>query len=161
RPGLALFHVAFSADGRLLVTATQNTEVDDNLGSLCLWDRATGKRLRQFGIRKTPYLCLALAPDGKTLATQDLTGAVGLWDTATGKDLRRITRGSVDFAGPGAGGDQQIRGVGCTFSPDGRALAARGPDKAIHLWETATGKEVGKLAADPEDAAPLAFSRDG
>jgi WD40 repeat protein len=161
RPGLALAHVAFSADGRLLATATQNTEADDNLGSLCLWDRATGKRLRQFGVRKMPYVCLALAPDGKTLATQDVTGAVSLWDTATGRELRQITRGSVVFSGPGAGEDQQMRGVGFTYSPDGKALAARGPDKAIHLWETATGKEICKLAADPEDAAPLAFSPDG
>src|SRR5262245_22473753 len=161
RPGLALALVAFSADDRLLATATQNTEADDNLSSLCLWDRATGKRLRQFGVRKTPYLCLALAPDGKTLATQDLTGAVRLWDTATGKELRQITRGSVVFSGPGAGGGQQMRGVGFTFSPDGKALAARGPDRAIHLWETTTGKEVRKLAADPEDVAPLAFSHDG
>jgi RNA polymerase sigma factor (sigma-70 family) len=159
RPGLALAQVAFSADGKLLATATQNTEVDDNLGSLCLWDRATGKRLRQFGVRKTPYVCLALAPDGKTLAAQDLTGAVDLWDTATGKELRRLTRGSVVFTSPG--GDPQIRGVGCTFSPDGKVLAARGPDRAIHLWETATGKEICKLAADPEDASPLAFSHDG
>jgi RNA polymerase sigma factor (sigma-70 family) len=161
RPGLALALVAFSADGRLLATATQNTEADENLGSLCLWDRATGKRLRRFGVRKMPYLCLALAPDGKTLATQDPDGAVRLWDAATGKELRQITRGSVVFSGPGKGEDQQTRGVGFTFSPDGKTLAARGPDRAIHLWETATGKEIRKLTADPEDSHPLAFSPDG
>src|SRR5262249_39617584 len=151
RPGLALFQVAFSADGRLLATGTQNTEADDNRGSLCLWDRATGKRLRQFGVRKMPYVCLALAPDGKTLATQDLTGAVNLWDTATGKELRQITRGSVVSA-PGNRLTEELQGIGCTFSPDGKALAARGPDRAIHLWETTTGKEIRKLAAEPEDA---------
>jgi RNA polymerase sigma factor (sigma-70 family) len=162
RPGLPLGHVAFSADGRRLVTATMNMESDDNLASLCLWDRTSGKRLRQFGIRKTQYLCLALAPDGKTLATQDLTGAIALWDTATGKEVRQITRGGVVFpGGPGAAGELQLRGTGFTLSPDGKFLAARGPDRAIHLWATATGKEVRKLTADPEDSSPLAFSRDG
>ncbi len=154
RPGLPLFQVTFSADGRLLATATQNMEADDNTGALALWDRATGKRLRHFGARKTPYLCLALAPDGKTLATQELTGAVRLWDTATGKEIRQLTGGSVAFNTS----DLQLRGVGCLFSPDGKALAARGPDRAIRLWETATGKEVRKLAGAPEDSHPLAFS---
>src|SRR5262249_7933774 len=54
-----------------------------------------------------------------------------------------------------------LLGVGFVFSPDGKALAARGPDKAIHLWDPATGKELRKFAADPEDSSPLAFSRDG
>src|SRR5262249_15634831 len=121
----------------------------------------TGKRLLRFGVRKLPYLLLAFAPDGKALATQDLTGAVRLWDTATGKELRRITQSKVDFPGPLKGGQQTIRGLGFTFSPDGKLLAARGPDRAIRLWETATAKEVRKLAADPEDACPIAFSRDG
>jgi WD40 repeat protein len=46
------------------------------------------------------------------------------------------------------------------FSPDGKFLAARGADGAIHLWELVNGKEVLKLAADPEDFSPLAFTRD-
>jgi WD40 repeat protein len=62
---------------------------------------------------------------------------------------------------PGERRGQRIGGAGFAFSPDGKALAARGPDRAIHLWETATGKEVRKLAAGPEDASPLGFSRDG
>src|SRR5262249_5588055 len=74
---------------------------------------------------------------------------------------RQITRGSLVFPRNVPAGGQQIRGVGCTFSPDGKALAARGPDMAIRLWETATGKQIRKLAADPEDVSPLAFSRDG
>jgi RNA polymerase sigma factor (sigma-70 family) len=161
RPGLPVGHVAFSSGGTRIVTATLNMEVNDNPVSLCLWDRATGKRLRQFGVRKMPYLAMALAPDDKTLATQDQQGPIRLWDITTGKELRQITRGSVVYFRGETGDEAEIRGVGLVFSPDGKALAARGPDRSIRLWETATGKEVCKLTADSEDASPLAFSRDG
>jgi WD40 repeat protein len=159
RPGLPIAQIAFSPDGKTLATDSMNMEADDNLVSLCLWDRATGRRLRQFAARKRSSLALDFAPDGKSLATQDLDGTVRLWDLE-GKELRRITRGGVSFTrqlGPGS----SLRGVGFAFSPNGKALAARGPDKAIHLWETATGKEVRKLTTDPEDSSPLVFSHDG
>jgi RNA polymerase sigma factor (sigma-70 family) len=160
RPGDPIAHIAFSPDGKLLATATQNMEGNANLVSISLWDRASGKRLRQFGVGKRPPFALAFAPDGQTLAAQDERGEIHLWDMGTGKELRRIAAGGIVFE-TGGGPAGQIRGVGFVFSPDGKALAARGPDKAIHLWETATGKELQKLKADPEDFSPLAFSRDG
>ncbi len=160
RSGLPVAHVAFAPDGKVLATATQNGEADDNLGSVCLWDRATGHRLRQFGARKGPRLALAWSPDGKALATQEENGEVRLWDLG-GKEFRRITEGSVALGGAPGSDQEGYRGVGVVFSPDGKALAARGPDRAVRLWEVATGRELRKLAAGPEDSSPLAFSADG
>jgi RNA polymerase sigma factor (sigma-70 family) len=62
-------------------------------------------------------------------------------------------------------GTLRLRGVrGClTFSPDGKLLAASaGPaGEQVVLWERATGREVGRLAADAPTLDNLAFSPDG
>jgi RNA polymerase sigma factor (sigma-70 family) len=158
RPGDSIAHLAFSPDGKLLAVATQNSEVNANLVSLSLWDRATGKLLRQLAVGKRPPFALAFTPDGKMLATQDERAEIHLWDLGTGKEIRSF-KGRVDLVGSPA--RASFVGAGFAFSPDGKSLAARGSDKVIHLWETATGKELRKLKADPEDFSPLAFSHDG
>lgn len=160
RPGDPIAQIAFSPDGKLLAATTENMEANANLVSISLWDRATGKRLRQFAASKRPPFTFIFAPDGKTLATQDERGAIHLWDVGTGKELRRIAAGGMVFETTPTG-QGLILGSGLVFSPDGKAVAARGADKAIHLWETVTGKELRKFPAGPEDVAPLAFSRDG
>jgi RNA polymerase sigma factor (sigma-70 family) len=160
RPGDPLANIAFSPDGKLLAVATGNMEGDANSVSLSLWNRTSGRRLRRFGVGKRPPFVLTFASDGKTLATQDERGEIHLWDVGTGKELRRIAAGGTVFETTPTG-QGLIRGVGFVFSPDGKYLAARGPDKAIHLWETATGKNQRTLKAEPEDFSPLAFSRNG
>lgn len=47
------------------------------------------------------------------------------------------------------------------FSPDGRRLAAAGADKAAHILETATGRELAALAAHGDTVAAAGFSPDG
>ena len=55
-----------------------------------------------------------------------------LWEAATGKERLHT-----------AMNDGQL----CTvaFSPDGRLLASTGHAETIHLWDTWTGKEVGRF----------------
>jgi len=154
RPGVDVCHLSFSPDGKLLATATHNWQSD----SISLWDRATGKCLRRIDVGKNSPFTLVFTPDSKILAAQDHQGEIHLWEVESGKELRRF-KGHVGFLGNYMG--RIVLSVGFIFTPDGKALVARGPDKAIHLWELATGKDLRKLQADPEDLSPLAFSRDG
>jgi WD40 repeat protein len=64
--------LAFSSDGKLLASAHEN--------EVKLWDTQTGDVLGSLPLAKT--FCLALSPDGKTLATTNRNGTLRLWEVA-------------------------------------------------------------------------------
>lgn len=51
--------------------------------------------------------------------------------------------------------------VAIVFSPDGKLLASAGFEKAVRVWDVATGKELLKLTGPKDNVASLAFSADG
>src|SRR5262249_15056703 len=127
---------------------------------LNFWEIATGKLLR---VVKTehPTESLALAPDGQTLATGGrrlLLYPVHL-DTKKGMSL-----GAPRTVDPPPGWGVRV----LAFSPDGRLLALGGPDHAVHVWETVSGKERARFEGHNGSATmmtggvtSLSFSPDG
>ncbi|HEY7308607.1 MAG TPA: sigma-70 family RNA polymerase sigma factor [Gemmataceae bacterium] len=108
------------------------------------------------------FTAMTYSPDGKTLASAAHDGTVRLWDAATGKALRLL------------GDDEQrripyspSRWVFClAFAPDGKRLAAGDhvhdwPAGALHIWDTATGKEERRFMAHSGGVFAVAFSPDG
>jgi WD40 repeat protein len=65
--------VTFTADGKHLVTAGPGRDV-------ILWEASTGKPVRTLKGHGDAVLSLALAPDGRVLATGDESGEARLWD---------------------------------------------------------------------------------
>ena len=61
--------------------------------------------------------------------TSSWDGTVRLWDFVTYKPLAALT-----------GYQTQQRAV--AWSPDGSKLATAGTDRAVHMWEAATGNEL-------------------
>jgi WD40 repeat protein len=140
--------LAFAADGRTLVSGSHD-------GTVRFWDVATGKELRRID-EPDMVMAVALAPDGKTVATSSMTGTphkemIRLRDAATGRELRRFEADMPVFH--------------LAFSPDGKTLVALEPanggkrTSTIHLWDVASGK-LRHIAGQPEFLYSGVFSPD-
>jgi WD40 repeat protein len=99
--------------------------------------------------------CLALSPDGKTLATGEWDKSLRLWDAASGKELAVLRESAAQD-------DRVPRVCSVAFSPDGKTLAA-GEDRggAVQLWDLETRRVRGTLAGSRSGIAVVALSPDG
>jgi WD40 repeat protein len=71
---------------------------------------------------------LAIAPDGKSLASGSRDATIKLWDLE-GRRERATLRG---HAAPI---------LALAFSPDGESLASADADRTLKVWDVATGRE--------------------
>lgn len=129
-------YLRFGPGGKTLISGSRD-------GTARVWDVATRKELRRFETRQS-HETIALSPDGKTIASP-----IGprLWDVNSGKEWPQFAH-------------HQIGGHCVVFSPDGKSLAAPGKDRAIHVWDLATGTERLRFSEQSLEAN-LAFSPNG
>jgi WD40 repeat protein len=122
-----------------------------------LWSCTSGEMIADLGGR--PFVALALAPDGKTLATATQgidvapTSTVMIWDLNSGLEERR-------FAWP----NHEVRRL--DFSPDGSRLLATGETSAqwgysASIWDHASGELLLQLGHPDDYIKRGAFSPDG
>jgi hypothetical protein len=139
-------------DGKILASVGG---VDFDSGEAKLWDvvqTADGITLKQRAELRghtSTVLCVAVAPDGKTLATGSWDKTVKLWDVASARQMRTL-RGHAGL-------------VHCVaYSPDGRVLASAGWDGVVRLWDVATGRQRDAYQPHTDERIHgLAFSPDG
>jgi RNA polymerase sigma factor (sigma-70 family) len=114
--------LAYSPDGRLLVSWAENPLGSSLLDHVFVWDAATGRAVPTLhsglGIGAGSA---AFAPDGRTLVTASVDGKVRLWEVATWK-VRAEFRGHRD------------RVTALAFGPDGW-LFTGGLDTVVLGWD--------------------------
>jgi WD40 repeat protein/serine/threonine protein kinase len=138
--------LAFSQDGRTLVTSTRG-------GQIILWRMTEGTRLASYAAEQ-----LGFVPGDSFAATSDLgiaaygddNGRIHVMDLRDGKELWAVTAAKEYI-------------TALAFSPDGKTLASAAGfnESTIRLWDTATGKETGKLAGHTSWSFSLVFWPDG
>ncbi len=139
--------VAFSPDGQLLATATEDKVLQ-------LWDLTTGKLLADLAGDLVRFHCVTFSPDGQRL----LAGGgdwkakginqVGVWDVASKKQVLKLT-------------GHQNAVLGISFSPDAKTIATAAADRTVRLWDAADGRLLKTLAGHTHWVESVAFSADG
>lgn len=128
-------------------------------GTLEQLDLTTGRTVRSFPEVKSPGF-LAVSANGKTVFAGEETSSGRFLQQRVGEvakfiDLRSGTV-KATIEGPFWSG---------ALSPDGRVAATdtRIGQKVygVQLWDTATGRELGRLAGHNEEVTSIAFSSDG
>src|SRR5439155_12476854 len=135
--------LAFSADSAKLYSKLSSERV------VRQWDVHTGKAAGFFGDKSDDQRgrfaglvsCLALMPDGKTLAVGD-SNALRFVDLTSGQD-RPLPNGH----------SQAVAYL--TYSPDAKHLVTRSGDLTMRVWDAVTGKQLKQL---PVPATAMNFN---
>jgi WD40 repeat protein len=146
-----LFSIAYSPEGRSLAAGSWD-------GTITIWDLTNGKkRLTLAGHQHGdptesahPVFKIAYSPDGKLLASASWDDTARVWDPGTGQERHVLKH-------PG-----KVRTL--AFSPDSEILATGmgfEPVENVILWDSRSGKELGRLAADRIGTVCTAFAPTG
>ncbi len=143
--GPEYFAVAYSPDGRYLVTGRAN-------GSVQIWDARTGAEVDTLAMHDRVVRGVVFSRDGRRLASASADGIVKLWDASRlteKQEALQILRARVH--GPS---------LNVAFSPDGQKLATGGDENSVKIWDVETGKELHTLRGHNGDIYSVAFSPD-
>jgi WD40 repeat protein len=132
--------VAFSPDGKMLATASDDQQVK-------LWLVSGWKMIRPLtGAER--FKSVVFSRDGQWVVAGGETGTITIWETATGCQVRQLT-GHANAV-------QHLE-----FSPDGRTLASAGWDNTVKLWDPISGRETRTLRDHVNWISCVAFASDG
>ncbi len=143
--------VAFSADGKQLVSGSTRFAAPGRPGSIQIHDVSSGALLKSFPA--DALHCVTLGPENRSIIAGHADHTVKVWDASSGQAIRTLV-----------GQEAAINAVAC--SPDGTLVAAssggaRPVPAAIKVWDLNSGREIHTLVGHLGLILNLAFSPDG
>jgi WD40 repeat protein len=161
RDGRPVRCVAFTPDGRRLITAAKEHGRDDaGPSEWTIWDAEAGRELETRPTHGT--WVVAAAPSGRMIAVGSsdgpgAPGTVALWEMDPDRppqpsgEPTRVLRTQLPLP------------RGLAFSPDGRTIAAAScdPGSVLEFWEVETGHRLGAAPVDRGRISALAYRADG
>jgi WD40 repeat protein len=156
----------FTPDGKTLISAGRDKTIR-------FWDVDLGKETRRLAVEPYMEYAIALSPDGRLLASTDISWAKSdgtrsfllarerarLWDVATGKEVRRLVVAAAEKIQGYPGYLSPLTLV--AFTPDGKELLTAGEDRSVRVWDVATGKELRRFGDQSSPVWALAVSPRG
>ena len=150
----AVQSVAFSADGRRIVTAS-----DDRTARV--WDLQTGGQIAALTEHTAPVRSAVFSPDGLrvvstqtpqrsgnvTIVTSNDSVAL-LWDALSGRVILRFEGDMVQL-------------YDATFSSDGKRIVTASGDNTARIWDAETGKPIAVLSGHSDSVLSAAFNSRG
>ncbi len=116
RAGIEIHSLAFSPDGRQLISA-------GNARDIQVWDVASGKLVRELHGHSDEVFAAIFHPDGRRIVSAGRDRIIRVWDPATGDEMAQLL-GHTNYI------------FSLSFSPDGTTLASGSGDTTVRLWET-------------------------
>ncbi|KAG9087799.1 hypothetical protein FS749_002637 [Ceratobasidium sp. UAMH 11750] len=141
--GGCVWSIAVSLDGSRIVS--------DYGCRFIVWDACTGNQILSPTTRQTmPVCCVAISPNGRSIASGSEDGTIYIWDAETADII----------AGPLKGHTNWVNSV--VFSPDSARIASSSDDHTIRIWDTQSGHMLlGPLEGHTDWVNSVAFSPDG
>lgn len=139
--------LAWSPDGRHLLSASGGLLQSHGPCEFFLWDRATGSYTNLVGHSNWLH-AVAWSPDGRWLASACHDGTVGLWDATARTNLALL---------PG----HQGPAYAAVFSADSRWLFTGGHDGTVRWWDVAAQREASPPFGHESSVDDVAVSPDG
>ncbi len=154
----ALNAAAFSPDGARVLSS--------GLNGLNAWDITTGRRVMRaphdVGDKSDVRLSSALSPDGRSILSGTYAKTIKLQDAASGQLVRTFTghTGVVDKVVFSHDGRYALSSGGFTGSM-WEGIPSTQYDRAIRLWDIATGQTIRTLTGHESPVTSIALSHDG
>jgi len=138
--------VAFSSDGKLLVTAGHPGGPE--VAQFQVWDFPSLTARTNFESFPFKLGSAVFAPDGKHLLIGDWAGVLMVWDVAEGRKVETLYEHTGKISA--------IR-----YSHDGLTFATASADRTVILWDAATRQMLVRLRGHLEEVWSVAMSPDG